>query len=89
MPLTNQVILITGAGGSIGSELCRQVARLSSVAIVLLERSEFNLYSIEMELREQHPGLVVHACLGDVCEAMSCPAGACVGSTALGTVFQV
>jgi len=61
-------ILITGAGGSIGSELCRQVARLGSVAIVLLERSEFNLYNIEMELRNDFPDLVLHTCLVDVCD---------------------
>lgn len=66
--MAGKKVLITGAGGSIGSELCRQVARLSSVAIVLLERSEFNLYSIEMELRNDFPDLVLHTCLVDVCD---------------------
>ncbi len=66
--LASKVVLISGAGGSIGSELCRQIARLKPASIILFERCEFNLYSIEMELRAQYPGLVVHACLGDVCD---------------------
>ena len=66
--LAGKTVLVSGAGGSIGSELCRQIARLKPASIILFERCEFNLYSIEMELREQHPGLVIHACLGDVCD---------------------
>lgn len=67
--LTGKTVLITGGGGSIGSELCRQVARLGVSALLIYERSEFNLYSIEMELRERFPNLKLHACLGDVCDA--------------------
>ncbi len=66
--LTGKVVLVSGAGGSIGAELCRQIAHLKPVSIILFERCEFNLYSIEMELRSLHPGLVIHACLGDVCD---------------------
>ncbi|MEO5573324.1 MAG: nucleoside-diphosphate sugar epimerase/dehydratase [Gammaproteobacteria bacterium] len=66
--MAGKTVLVTGAGGSIGSELCRQIARLGSVALVLLERSEFNLYSIEMELRQDFPELVLHLCLTDVCD---------------------
>ncbi len=67
--LTGRVILVTGAGGSIGSELCKQVARLEPATLILFEHSEFNLYRIDMELQEQFPGLSVHLFLGDVCDA--------------------
>jgi FlaA1/EpsC-like NDP-sugar epimerase len=53
-------ILVTGAGGTIGSELVRQIASFRPREIVLLDDSEFNLYTIEMEVREQFPGLVCH-----------------------------
>jgi len=64
--LAKRTILITGGGGSIGSELCRQVARLGPACLVLLENSEYNLYSIERELRQHFSGLKLEACLGDV-----------------------
>ena len=66
--LAGKVVLISGAGGSIGAELCRQIVRLKPASVILFERCEFNLYSIEMELRSLHPDLVLHACLGDVCD---------------------
>ena len=66
--IAHQVVLISGAGGSIGSELCRQIARLSPEMVILLEISEYNLYQIEMELREQYPELSVQAVLGDIRE---------------------
>jgi len=59
-------ILVTGGGGSIGSELCRQVARLKPTHLVIFEQSEFNLYSIELELRRTFPGLRLTALLGDI-----------------------
>jgi FlaA1/EpsC-like NDP-sugar epimerase len=64
--LSNRTILVTGAGGSIGSELCRQVAALRPAHLVLLENSEFNLYALEMELRKKFPELQLTHCLGDV-----------------------
>ena len=67
--LAGQVVLVTGAGGSIGSELCRQVARHRPARIVLLELSEFNLYTIGQELAETQPGLDVVPLIGDVKDA--------------------
>jgi len=64
--LGSKTILITGAGGSIGSELCRQVAALKPARLVLLENSEFNLYTLEMELQQTFPDLEFFRCLGDV-----------------------
>ncbi len=69
--LAGKTVLISGAGGSIGSELCRQIARMGPASLVLFERGEFNLYSIEMELRREYPDLVLHACLGDVCDKVA------------------
>ena len=64
--LAGKSVLVTGAGGSIGSELCRQIARLGPGKLIVFERSEFNLYSIEMELRRNFPGIILAAHLGDV-----------------------
>jgi FlaA1/EpsC-like NDP-sugar epimerase len=64
--LGGRTVLITGAGGSIGAELCRQVARWKPAALVLYELSEFALYSIEQELGEAFPGLPLVRLIGDV-----------------------
>lgn len=67
--LTGRSILVTGGGGSIGSELCRQIGRLDPARLIVFENSEFNLYSIEMELRGLFPSLDLEPRLGDVTDA--------------------
>ena len=64
--LHGKTVLITGAGGSIGSELCRQVARYKPSKLVLVELSEFNLYTIEQELSHRFPQLELVRLIGDV-----------------------
>jgi FlaA1/EpsC-like NDP-sugar epimerase len=61
-------VLVSGGGGSIGSELCLQLARLPIAALVVLEKCEYNLYRVEMALRQLNPELPIHAVLGDVAD---------------------
>ena len=67
----NRRVLVTGAGGSIGSEIVRQVAALAPAHLCLLDHGEFNLYQIDRELREGPFADTLHwrARLGDVCDA--------------------
>ena len=67
--LSGKTVLITGAGGSIGSELCRQVARFGPNRLVLFELSELALYTIEQELSEAFPHLPLVRLIGDVKDA--------------------
>ncbi len=62
-------VLVTGAGGTIGSELVRQIAALEPKALTLVEFSEFNLYRIDMEARETFPYLAVRSLIADVRDA--------------------
>ncbi len=64
--VSGRSVMVTGAGGSIGSELCRQIAALGPKRIVLYEINEYALYRIEMELAERWPDLEVAAVLGSV-----------------------
>jgi len=64
--ISGKTVLVTGAGGSIGSELCRQVARYGPARLVLYELSEFALYQIEQQLGELHPRLPLVRLMGDV-----------------------
>ena len=59
-------VLVTGAGGTIGGELARQVAALGPASLALLDSAEFAVYAIDLELAEQFPELPRHAVLGDV-----------------------
>ena len=75
--ISGRSVMITGAGGSIGTELCRQISRLDPKQIVLVEMTEHALYSIEAELREsQKDGLIgegisIHAELGSIADAQT------------------
>jgi len=62
----DRVVLVTGAGGSIGSELCRQIASGSPRKLILVERSENSLFYIHLELQERFPSLCIEPRLVDV-----------------------
>ena len=64
--LAGEVVLVTGAGGSIGSELCRQIARLGPTRLVLLDHAEAALFEIERELVDERGFHAAAAILGDV-----------------------
>ena len=64
--ITGRTVMVTGAAGSIGSELCRQIARLSPGRLVLFEIAESPLFDVEMEMREKFPGLELLPVIGDV-----------------------
>lgn len=69
--LAGKSVMVTGGGGSIGSELCRQIGRLKPAKLVILERSEFNLYKIDLELRRIYPELQLESVLADVCDSLA------------------
>ena len=64
--LTGKTVAVTGAGGSIGAELCRQILRFKPAALVLIEANEFNLYRIEQELLVEHRFSALRPVLGRV-----------------------
>jgi len=66
--LAGKVVLVTGAGGSIGSEICRQAVAFRPKRLVLLEQAENNLFHVDRELRAAHPGLDVVPVIADVCD---------------------
>jgi FlaA1/EpsC-like NDP-sugar epimerase len=59
-------VLVTGAGGSIGSELCRQIAGFEPDKLLLLGHGENSIYTIEMELRSKFPGLSLETIIADI-----------------------
>ena len=70
--LAGKTILVTGAGGSIGSEICRQIMRFCPQSLVLVERAENNLFEIDRELREAWLGAEIVPCVADICERAVC-----------------
>jgi len=64
--LTDEVVLVTGAGGSIGSELCRQVARFQPRKLLLLGHGENSIYEIDLELRTKFPGVELQPIIADI-----------------------
>ena len=69
--LAGRTVLVTGGGGSIGSEACRQIAALGARKIVILERGETPLFYVDEELRRRFPAMDVVPLLGDVTDAPS------------------
>jgi FlaA1/EpsC-like NDP-sugar epimerase len=64
--IKDKVVLITGAGGSIGSELCRQIGGFSPARIIFLGKGEASIYNIEMEMRGLFPHLEIVSLIGDI-----------------------
>jgi FlaA1/EpsC-like NDP-sugar epimerase len=74
---TGEAVLITGAGGSIGSELCRQIARFDPSPLILLDCAENNLFQVEMEFSRDYPQVEYIPILGNI-----------LNSTLLDNIFQ-
>ncbi|WP_051018102.1 polysaccharide biosynthesis protein [Cyanobacterium aponinum] len=68
--ITNKVVLVTGAGGSIGSELCRQIIQLQPQALILFELSEFALYTIDLELKATDFDVPIYTYLGTITDEL-------------------
>ena len=64
--LTGKVVLVSGAGGSIGSELCRQISSFGPRNLVLLDKTENSLFHVEMEFRQKFPDILITPILGSV-----------------------
>jgi FlaA1/EpsC-like NDP-sugar epimerase len=69
--VAGKTILVTGGGGSIGAELCRQIVQLQPKHLVVFDQSEYNLYAIEQELRESFPTMGLDVLLGDICDEVA------------------
>ena len=67
--LADKVVMVTGAGGSIGSELVRQLVKCHVQKLVLVERSEYALFQIEQEISNNFPETDLNAVIADICDA--------------------
>jgi FlaA1/EpsC-like NDP-sugar epimerase len=67
--LRDKVVLVTGAGGSIGAEMCRQIARVGPQRLILVEQTENNLFTIERDLLRSFDALPLEAYVADICDA--------------------
>jgi FlaA1/EpsC-like NDP-sugar epimerase len=67
--IQGRIVLVTGAGGSIGSEMCRQICRFEPRSLVLVEQAENPLFDIERELRHRFPGLQIASYIADITDA--------------------
>ena len=66
--IAGEKVLVTGAAGSIGLELCLQIASFEPKELILFERAESSLYFAELELKRRYPDLCVHSIVGDICD---------------------
>ena len=64
--ITNKTVLVTGGGGSIGSELCRQIAKCNPKCLIIFDIYENNAYDIQQELKKKHPSLHLEVLIGSV-----------------------
>ena len=64
--LKGKVVMVTGAGGTIGSELCRQVAQCRPSIVLMVERAEYLLFQTEQQIKKEFPDIASHAFIGDV-----------------------
>ncbi|MBU2626450.1 MAG: polysaccharide biosynthesis protein [candidate division Zixibacteria bacterium] len=67
--ISGRRVLVTGAAGSIGSEICRQTSRFDPDSLLMLDRAENNLYKLEIELKSNFPNVRKSAVIADVCDA--------------------
>jgi FlaA1/EpsC-like NDP-sugar epimerase len=67
--VAGKVVLVTGAGGSIGSELCRQILEIGPESLILVEQAEHNLYEIHRELAAVGQGVRIVPAIADICDA--------------------
>jgi len=66
--ISNKIVMVTGGGGSIGAELCRQIAELNPKQLIIFERSEFNLYKVLQDIDSFREKVNITGILGDVCD---------------------